>query len=175
MKSTVRAKGTEVTDALRIYVEKKLENLEKYFDDAEATVMLRLESGVHIAEVTIRFHSYTLRAEHRTGDMYASIDVAFENLERQYLRHKTKLDKKHKSRGVKEVNKQEFDRTVREAPEGTILRRKVFQLKPMNEEEAIMQMELLGHSFFVFMNAATEQVNVLYRRTDGAYGLIESE
>ncbi len=175
MKSTVRSKGTEITDALHIYVEKRLANLEKYFDDAEATVMLRVESGVHIAEVTIHFHSYFLRAEHRTNDMYASLDVAFENLERQYLRHKDKLDKKSKSRGVKEVNKQEFERTAQETTEGTILRRKSFQLKPMSEEEAIMQMELLGHSFFVFVSATTEQVNVLYQRKDGAYGLIESE
>lgn len=176
MRVMVRTKGTEVTDPLREYAESKLQSLDKYFDkEAEGSVMLRVESGVHIAEMTVHVHSYFLRAEQRSDDMYLSIDRALDSLEKQYLRHKEKLDRKHRGRGIKKVNKEVFREEAEPAEEQTIIRRKAFQLKPMTEEEAMMQMDMLGHSFFVFTNAETDQVNVLYARKDGQYGLIESE
>ncbi len=177
MKVLVRTKGTEVTDPLRDYAENKLQSMEKYFDEeTEGNVLLRVESGVHIAELTVHFHSYYLRAEQRSEDMYLSIDKALENLERQYLKHKDKLDRKHRARGVKKVNQDTFqvDSEPIVEDEG-IIRRKSFQLKPMTEEEAIMQMDMLGHTFFVFTNAANGNVNVIYSRNDGRYGIIESE
>lgn len=176
MKINVRTKGTEVTAPLRDYAEKKLASMDKYFDDqAEGSVLLRVESGVHIAELTVHFHRYYLRAEQRSDDMYASIDKALENLEKQYLKHKDKLERKNKSRGVKKINKEVFDKEVSPIEEPAIIRRKRFQLKPMSEEEAILQMDLLGHTFFVFVNAATDKVNVIYVRRDGKYGIIESD
>ena len=175
MRITVRGKGTEVTDALKQYVEKKLLSMEKYFDsDAEVQARLRVESGQHIAELTAHYHSYYLRAEERSTDMYASIDAAADILESQYLKLKDKLDRKHRASGLKAA-------AVAAEPEpesaagNLIIKRKSFFWKPMNEEEAVMQMDLLGHNFFVFTNDRTELVNVVYARKDGSYGIIEPE
>lgn len=176
MKVLVRTKGTEVTDPLRVYAEKKLQSMDKYFeDDADGAVLLRVESGVHIAELTVHYHSYFLRAEQRSDDMYLSIDRSLDNLEKQYLKHKEKLDRKNRNRGVKKVNLEAFKQDSEPVEEPGIIRRKSFQLKPMTEEEAVMQMDMLGHTFFVFTNAANGNVNVIYARKDGQYGIIESE
>lgn len=176
MKVLVRTKGTEVTDPLRNYAESKLQTMDKYFDDdAEGSVLLRVESGIHIAELNVHYHSFFLRAEQRSDDMYLSIDRALESLEKQYLKHKEKLDHKHRSRGVKKVNMEVFQKDSEPIEEPGIIRRKSFQLKPMSEEEAVMQMDMLGHTFFVFTNAASGNVNVIYARKDGQYGIIESE
>ncbi len=176
MKITVRGKGTEVTDALRQYVEKKLSSMEKFFDDSEVDVQarLRVESGQHIAELTVHYHSFYVRAEERSDDMYASIDAAAHTLEKQYLKHKEKMDKKHRA-GLKDVVASAVSPVVDEFEEDLISKRKSFSWKPMSEEEALMQMDLLGHNFFVFTNDRTELVNVVYARKDGSYGIIEPE
>lgn len=173
MKISIRGKNLEVTNALRQQAEKKLSKLDRYLDpDTEAQVTFSVERGSHIVEVTIRLNGYILRGEEATGDMYASIDLVVDKLERQLRKYKTKLARKLKSQGLKDLIAKYPD-DEEEVPE--LVRTKRFPIKPMAVEEAIMQMNMLGHSFFVFSNAESEQVNVVYRRKDGNYGLIEPE
>ncbi|NLL19656.1 MAG: ribosome-associated translation inhibitor RaiA [Clostridia bacterium] len=173
MRISVRGKNLEVTNALRQQAEKKLSKLDRYLDqDTEAQVTFSVERESHIVEVTIRLNGYLLRGEEATNDMYASIDLVIDKLERQLRKYKTKLSRKIKSQGLKDLIAKYPDE-VEEKPE--LVRTKRFPIKPMPVEEAIMQMNMLGHSFFVFSNAESEQVNVVYRRKDGNYGLIEPE
>ncbi|HHW06286.1 MAG TPA: ribosome-associated translation inhibitor RaiA [Clostridia bacterium] len=173
MRISVRGKNIEVTDALRQQAEKKLSKLDRYLDpETEAQVTFSIERESHVVEVTIRLNGYILRGEEATADMYASIDLVIDKLERQIRKYKTKLARKVKNPGLKELAAQ-FSDEVEEEPK--VLRTKRFPIKPMAVEEAIMQMNMLGHSFFVFSNAETEEVNVVYRRKDGNYGLIEPE
>ena len=170
MKINVRGKNIEVTNALKEYVEKKLVKLEKYLDLSEAQVTLVVVKDTHKVEVTIPVNGMILRGEEATGDMYASVDLVLEKLEKQINKYKGKLNKKARAEGkaVPAAEDQNY-----EEPE--IKKTKRFAVKPMPVEEAVMQMNLLGHSFFVFSNADTEEVNVLYKRKDGNYGLIEPE
>ncbi|WP_227762364.1 ribosome hibernation-promoting factor, HPF/YfiA family [Zhaonella formicivorans] len=173
MKITVRGKNIQMTNALRQHVEKRLGRLDKYFEaDTEAQVTLTVERDRHVVEVTIPLNGYILRGEEETGDMYASIDLVLDKLEKQIEKYKTKLAKKLRSQSLKELAGND---SANGYEEPKILKTKHFSIKPMPVEEAIMQMNLLGHSFFVFSNAETEQVNVVYRRKDGNYGLIEPE
>ncbi len=167
----VRGKNIDVTDALKRYVEKKLTKLEKYLDLSEAQVTLVVEKGTHKVEVTIPINGMILRGEEETGDMYASIDLVVEKLEKQINKYKARFNRKARIEG-KPVQAPADD-GYEEEPK--IMKTKRFPIKPMALDEAIMQMNMLGHSFFVFSNAETEEVNVLYRRKDGNYGLIEPE
>lgn len=173
MRISTRGKNIEVTNALREQAEKKLSKLDRYLDqETEAQVTFSVEGDSHVVEVTIRLNGYILRAEEATTDMYASIDLVVDKLERQIRKYKTKLERKYKTQGLKEFvapSPQEPD------DEPKLVRTKRFPIKPMGVEEAIMQMNMLGHSFFVFSNADTEDTNVIYRRKDGNYGLIEPE
>jgi len=164
----VRGKNIEVTDALRSYVEKRLKKLEKYLSNyGDAQVTLTVERDSHRIEVTIPINGMILRGEESTGDMYASVDQVVEKLEKQVERFKGRLNRRLRAAGnAEEAAAEEPLRVVRT---------KRFAIKPMEVEEAIMQMNLLGHNFFVFANAETEQVNVVYKRKDGNYGLIEPE
>lgn len=181
MQITVKGKNVEVTPALRAYAEKKVGKLERYFDRdlPTATVTLRIERDLHVVEVTVSIDHLLLRGEERTGDMYVSIDGVIEKLERQIKKYKTRINRKLRQDAP--VRPQEAKPPVSVAPEeeeepvGQVIRTKRFALKPMSVEEAVMQMDLLGHGFFVFFNGATEEVNVVYRRADGNYGLIEPE
>ncbi len=166
----VRGKNVDVTEALKEYVEKKLVKLEKYFDLSEVQVTLVVEKGTHKVEVTIPINGMILRGEERTGDMYASIDLVVEKLEKQINKYKARFNKKARLEG-KPVPLAAND----EDEEPRIMKTKRFAIKPMPVEEAILRMNMLGHSFFVFSNAETEEVNVLYKRKDGNYGLIEPE
>lgn len=172
MKVQVRGRNVEVTNALKEYVEKRLGKLVKYLDlIEEAQVTLTVEKDSHRVEVTIPINGIILRGEESTGDMYASIDLVVEKLEKQIERYKGKLYRRlgRQNTEVKAGdNKKEEDGLQ-------IVRTKRFAMKPMSVDEAVMQMNLLGHSFFVFSNADTEKVNVVYRRKDGNYGLIEPE
>ncbi|MDQ0285103.1 putative sigma-54 modulation protein [Desulfofundulus luciae] len=172
MKVQVRGRNVEVTNALKEYVEKRLGKLVKYLDlIEEAQVTLTVEKDSHRVEVTIPINGIILRGEESTGDMYASIDLVVEKLEKQIERYKGRLYRRlgRQNTEVKAGdNKKEED-----GPQ--IVRTKRFAMKPMSVDEAVMQMNLLGHSFFVFSNADTEKVNVVYRRRDGNYGLIEPE
>ncbi|SHG53938.1 SSU ribosomal protein S30P /sigma 54 modulation protein [Thermosyntropha lipolytica DSM 11003] len=174
MKFEFRGKNIEVTQALKDYAEKRLSKLEKYIEDVRtAQVAFSIEGEKHKVEVTIPLNGIILRGEEATEDMYASIDAVQEKLERQIEKYKTRLYKHHKAAGFKQAVAEEVKEEAEKEEGFKIVRTKRFALKPMDAEEAIMQMNLLGHSFFVFFNAETEEVNVVYRRHDGNYGLIE--
>ncbi|GAA5346404.1 ribosome-associated translation inhibitor RaiA [Planifilum fimeticola] len=183
VKFNIRGNNLEVTPALREYAEKKLSRLERYFDtplESDVNVSLAIQRDEHKVEVTIPLPGALVRAEEASGDMYASLDLVVEKLERQIRKYKTKVNRKFrqegslrsqwKDTGVKNGAPRELEE---DAPE--VVRIKRFSLKPMDVEEAILQMDMLGHNFFVFSNADTNRVNVVYRRRDGRYGLIEPE
>lgn len=174
MRITVSGKNINITNALKERVEKKLSKFERYFGpETEAYATLSVEKNRHIIEVTIPFNGVILRGEEATADMYTSIDNVIEKLERQMRRHKTKLEKRIKDGNIKFENW--TSPTEEEDQEVKIVKTKRFAMKPMPVEEAVLQMELLGHSFFVFSNADTDEVNVVYKRKNGNYGLIEPE
>lgn len=177
MQVVVKGKNIEVTSALRDYAVKKVQKLERFFKSnvMEAQVALRVEKGLHIVDVTVQVDGLLLRGEEKSGDMYASIDGVVDKIERQIRKYKTKINRNLRQKGAK-VNEAAFDNgDVRVEDEPKIVKTKRFAIKPMSLEEAMMQMELLGHDFFVFSNAESDEVNVLYRRKDGNYGLIEPE
>lgn len=174
MKVQVRGRNIDVTEALKDYVVKRLGKLDKYIDNfGDAQVTLTVEKESHRIEVTIPINGMILRGEESTGDMYTSTDLVVEKLEKQIERYKGKLQK----RGARFVNGQKLAvPTIPNDEDGPrLVRTKRFAIKPMPVEEAVLQMNLLGHNFFVFSNAETEQVNVVYKRKDGNYGLIEPE
>ncbi len=186
MNYQIRGQNLEVTPALRDYVEKKIGRLEKYFDTMLGTdcyVTMRVIRDEQTVEVTIPLTGLILRAEETNTDMYAAIDLVVEKLERQIRKFKTKVNRKSRQNGsIKNLNEEiNYDPDLEGELEGTedegieIVRTKRFNLKPMDPEEAILQMDMLGHNFFVFSNADTDQVSVVYRRKDGRYGLIEPE
>lgn len=175
----VKGKNIDVTPALREYSQKRVAKLSKFFqgrEDVKVDVVLSVERDTQIAEITYQLGSLLMRGESRTKDMYASIDEASDRIERQVRRYKSRISRKlHFSprfgSGLKDVDQ---DGVVEEEEEiRRVVRTKRFLVKPMDVEEAILQMELLGHDFFVFANAEDEGVNVLYKRKDGQYGLIE--
>lgn len=172
MRVTVKGKNIAVTPALRQYVEKKLSKLERYFENIdEAIATLSVEKERHIVEVTVPLNGgMLLRGEEETNDMYASVDLVMEKLERQIEKYKTKIARKMKDGKLLDLAAGQ-EKAAEEEPR--LVRTKRFAMKPMPVEEAILQMNLLGHDFFVFSNAETEEVNVVYRRRDGNYGLIE--
>ena len=175
MKVTVIAKNIELTSALKEIVQKKITKLEKYFDpNVEAKATLSVQKNRHIIEVTIPFNGVILRGEESTDDMYKSLDLVEDKLERQIRKQKTKLSRKHNgSLRFGEINK--IDLKPFEEEDGKLVKVKKFGVKPMNSEEAILQMDLLGHNFFVYQDADTSKVNVVYKRKDGDYGLLEPE
>ncbi|CDI48383.1 ribosome hibernation-promoting factor, HPF/YfiA family [Clostridium tetani] len=175
MRVTVTGKNIEITNALRNVVEKKLEKLDKYFKpDVEAQVTLSVEKNRQIIEVTIPFNGVILRGEEANEDMYASIDLVIDKLERQIRKQKTKLQKRMHGDSLRFqfIPDYEGDKFKEESK---IVKTKRFAIKPMSSEEAVLQMELIGHNFFVFESADTGEVNVVYKRKDGNYGLIEPE
>lgn len=173
VKINIRGKNVDVTSALRDYVEKRLTKLEKFSDNLQdGNATLSVVKGRHRIEVTIPVNGWLLRGEEETEDMYASIDLVVEKLEKQINKYRTKFIKKAKSESIKDTRNNGADTTYEKHE---VLRTKRFAIKPMSVEEAIMQMNLLGHSFFVFSNADTEEVNVVYKRKDGNYGHIEPE
>ena len=174
MKFIIVGKNIEVTEGLRAAVEDKIGKLEKYFtEDTEAHVTLSVEKDRQKIEVTIPMKGNIIRSEQVSSDMYVSIDLVEEIIERQLKKYKNKLiDKKQAS----SFFKQEFmDKEYMDDEEVQIIRTKKFDIKPMYPEDACVQMELLGHNFFVFCNAETDQVNVVYKRKGNTYGLIEPE
>lgn len=182
MRYNIRGENIEVTPALREYVEKKVGRLEKYFDNispsTEAHVTLRVLRDEHTIEVTIPMPGVILRAEDTHADMYAATDLVVEKLERQIRKHKTKVNRKFRQEGsLKTLFAEPVNGAALEDEEDKIevVRNKRFALKPMDAEEAILQMDMLGHNFFVFANAENDAVSVVYKRRDGRYGLIEPE
>ena len=182
MQYNIRGKNIQVTDAIRDHVEKKLDRLDRYFEEplnAEANVTLSVTRNQQSVEVSIPLTGLMLRAEDKNDDMYAAVDLVVDKLERQIRKHKTKLNRKFRQEGsIKSLFKDEAESgavsvALDEDEEMEVVRTKKFTLKPMDVEEAILQMNLIGHTFFMFANVDTQEVNVVYRRNDGKYGLIE--
>ncbi len=174
MKVNIYGKNMQLTEALKEATIKKIERLDKFFQkDVEAKVVLSIERKNQKVEVTIPFNGRIARVEESSDDMYNSIDEAVESLEQQLRKYKTKLqDKKHSSESIKFENFESLDVAENEFK---VVKTKKFAIKPMNIEEAVLQMDLLKHNFFVFLNADSEEVNVVYKRKDNNYGLIEPE
>ena len=174
MKMIISGKNIDVTPGLRSAVEAKLGKLERYFTaDTEIYVTLSVEKDRQKIEVTIPMKGNIIRSEQTSSDMYVSIDLVEEIIERQLRRYKTKLIAQQPAAGSFQPDYLEADEEEEE--EVKIVRTKKFDIKPMYPEDACVQMELLGHSFYVFCNAETDQVNVVYRRKGNTYGLIEPE
>ena len=174
MKFVILGKNIEVTEGLRSAVEEKIGKLEKYFnEDTEVHVTLSVEKERQKIEVTIPVKGSIIRSEQISNDMYVSIDLVEEIIERQLKKYKTKLTDKQQDGGY--FKKEYLEKDFMDDEEIKIIRSKKFDIKPMYPEDACVQMELLGHSFYVFCNAETDQVNVVYKRKGNTYGLIEPE
>ena len=173
MRLQIYGKNLELTPRLQAQVESKLSKLGKYLrDDTEVQATLSVEKERHKIEVTIPMRGTTIRAEEVSQDMYSSIDMVQETIERQLRRHKTRLINRYQGGFSPEY----LEEDAGDEEDGIrIVRTKHFALKPMDPEEACLQMDLLGHSFYVFRDSETDQVCVVYKRKDGAYGLIEPE
>ncbi len=174
MKFVIVGKGMEVTDNLRKAVTDKLGKLERYFTpDTEVHVTMSVEKERQKIEVTIPVKGNIIRSEQVSNDMYVSIDLVEEVIERQLRKYKEKIIAKHQNGGNFKREFIEYDSDPLE--EVRIVRTKQFDMKPMYPEDACVQMELLGHSFYVFCNAETEEINVVYKRKGNTYGLIEPD
>lgn len=174
MKCKIRGEKIKITAAIQEYIETKLSRLDKYFKEAdvEANILIRIKGKEQIIEVTIPYDKYTLRSEERRDDLYAAIDLVIDKLEGQIRKTKTKL-KKQVKRDDTFINF-DYELTKEEKKESKIVKRKTLEMKPMDEEEAILELELLGHDFFIYKDAHTNEVNLLYKRKDGNYGVIET-
>ena len=176
---TIRGKNVEVTPALRDYVEKRVGKVTRYFNDVgDIAVLLSVSKERQKVEVTVPVQGVLLRGQEVTNNMYTSIDLVIEKLDRQIRKHKTKMQRRFRDGTL-------LDEAFAAAPfapaipdeedEFPVVKKKKFNVRPMDVQEAIMQMNLLNHDFFVFRDSDTETVSVVYRRSDGKYGLIESE
>ncbi|MBR4350969.1 MAG: ribosome-associated translation inhibitor RaiA [Bacilli bacterium] len=173
MKYLIRGDKYENTDSIKEYIEAKLSRLDKYIkdsDDIEAIVLTKKEGRRYKIEVTIPTKDFTLRNEVVDDDLYAAIDLVIDKLERQVRKNKEKLNKKKKV-----IEDFEIDIEDNFMEEEVIVKRKSIELKPIDEEEAILQMELLGHNFFVYKDIETDKICVLYKRKNGNYGIIETK
>ncbi|HSP20741.1 MAG TPA: ribosome-associated translation inhibitor RaiA [Planococcus sp. (in: firmicutes)] len=181
----IRGDNFEVTPAIREHIEKKIEKIERYFPEGtDATVMVNLKTinnSQTQAEVTVPMKNLVLRGEERHEDLYAAIDLIVAKLERQIRKYKTRINRKFRDResigtafASIENEARVLDSLEEEEDDLTIVRTKQFDLKPMDEEEAVLQMNMLGHNFFVFTDAESNGTNIVYKRKDGTYGLIET-
>lgn len=174
MEIIIRGEKITVTNAMKEYIEEKLSKLDKYLDDPEsvrAKVIVKADKDSPRVEVTIPLRAYILRSEEKKDDFYAAVDKTIDKLERQIRKNKTRLSSK------KINNSKDFAlEAIKPAKEeNKITRRKTVEVKPMNEEEAILQMELLGHDFFMYKDADTDKPAVIYKRKDKDYGVITAE
>ena len=173
MKFNIHGKKIDVTESIKSYIEEKIGRLDKYFenpDEITATALIKLRGKDQVVEITINANKFILRGEEAHKDLYASIDKVSDKIERQIRKNKTRLKKKT----VRDVSKDfvlDFEEV--EQNDNVIVKRKTIENKPMSEEEAILQMELLGHEFFAYKNEETNEVNILYKRKDGDYGILE--
>lgn len=173
MRYIIVGKNIEVTEALKDTVEKKIDRLSKYFTDStEIHVTFGVERTRQKIEVTIPLKGNIIRAEQASDDMYVSIDLVVDIIERQVRKYKNKLVQQKQASGFFQPN---FVEEESDDEEIKIFRSKRFAVKPMDPEEACLQMEMLGHSFYVFRNVETDEVNVVYKRKGQTYGLIEPE
>ncbi|MBQ3665724.1 MAG: ribosome-associated translation inhibitor RaiA [Lachnospiraceae bacterium] len=174
MRYVITGRNIDVTEGLRNAVQDKIGKLERYFTaDTEVHVTLSVEKERQKIEVTIPVKGNIIRSEQVSSDMYVSIDLVEEIIERQLKKYKNKIVDKQQSR--ESFNQEFIDRDYDEDDSIKIIRTKRFGIKPMDPEEACVQMELLGHNFYVFSNSETDEVNVVYKRKGNTYGLIEPE
>lgn len=178
----IRGENIEVTDAIRSFIENKVNKLDRYFSDdrdvfAHANIKT-YQNKMGKVEITVPMKGLTLRAEERHDDLYTAVDAVVEKLERQIRKHKTKINRKFREQDENHVdlfqvlNDQEEEESKED--EIKVVKSKEFTLKPMDAEEAILQMNMLGHDFFVFNDRYTESTSIVYKRKDGKYGLIET-
>lgn len=177
MELSIRGKNLEVTDALHSYVEKHTGKIQRYFDKSvKINVLLRISNLTKTCEVTVYVDGVILRGVEKSDDMYKSIDLVFDKVERQIHKYKTRLAKRFKE---KPVFTEQFIKEKETVPQPEaafeIVRTKHFSITPMSPEEAVLQMNLLGHNFFMFVNSQTDSTAVVYKREDGKYGIIEAE
>lgn len=176
MEIIIRGDKLKITDSMRAYIEEKLGKLEKYLKNSEeirANVIVKVKNHEQRVEITIPLKTYIIRAEETKNDFYAAVDKALDTLERQIRKNKTRIMSKQGK------TSHDFDmiviETEKETEEKKIVKRKSVEVKPMDEEEAILQMELLGHQFYMYKDSNTNKTAVVYQRNDGNYGVIESE
>lgn len=177
MKFIIRGKNLEVTDSIKSYIEEKIGKLDKYFEkpgELTANVIVRVKGKDQIVEVTIPAKKIILRGEESNDDLYASIDLVSDKLERQIKKNKAKMNNMKGKKMVAEFNFDVVD-ALEDEKEKLIAKRKDLEMKPMSEEEAILQMELLGHDFFIFKNDNIDQISVVYKRKEGNYGIINTK
>lgn len=175
MNCVIRGEKITATKAIKDYINTKLGKLDKYFktDNIRATVLIKSKGKKYAIEVTIPYDKYVIRSEEVHDDLYASIDLVVDKLERQIRKNKTKLKKQNTS-NVEYFN---FDyETLKEEEEGEarVTKRKTIEMKPMDEEEAILELELLGHDFFIYKDVHTNSIHLVYKKHDGNYGVIET-
>ena len=176
MNIIIRGSKLEITEAMESYAKEKLSRLEKYLEnseDAKATVLAKIHGHLHVVEVTIPLKNFILRAEESQNDFYAAIDTVIDKLERQIRKNKTRISSR------KRLDTRDFAydyiQEIEEEKEEKIVKRKKIEVKPMDEEEAILQMELLGHEFYLYKDVETGEPALVYKRKDGNYGIIEAE
>ena len=175
MEIIIHGDKLEITEAMRDYIKEKLSKLDKYLEDSDnvrATVVVKIKNPYQIVEVTIPLRSFILRSEEKQQDVYAAMDIAIDKLERQIRKNKTKLASKQKD--TVDFAFTSFDE-IDDTSDEKVIKRKKIEVKPMDEEEAILQMELLGHQFFMYKDSETNKPALVYKRKDNGYGIIESE
>ena len=172
MKINIRGEKTNITEAMKSYAEEKMQKLNKYIensDEVAGTILFKVYGPKQQIEVTIPLKNCTLRVEEEGLDFYAIIDTSIDKLERQIIKNKTRISKNRNKSKLDFV----LDFEPEEENESKIVKRKNIELKPMDEEEAILQMELLNHDFYMFKNTETNKMAVIYKRKHGDYGIIE--
>ena len=175
MEIIIRGDKIKITNAMSDYINEKLGKLEKYLknsDDVRVNVIVKVKNHEQRVEITIPLKTYILRSEETKDDFYAAVDKAVDKLERQIRKNKTRMMSKQVKTNI------DFDMSIIEPEkeeDNKIMKRKVVDVKPMNEEEAIIQMELLGHQFYMYKDSESEKIAVVYKRTDGNYGILEAE
>ena len=178
MELKIRGDKIKITKSMKDYIEDKLSKLDKYLEksnDVSANVMVKVRGHEQKVEITIPLKSFILRSEETQEDFYAAVDKTIDKLERQIRKNKTRLMTKHEKASF-DFNFESIDIDKKEEKEQKkVVKRKAIEIKPMSEEDAILQMELLGHEFFMYKDSETMEVAVVYKRKDGNYGVLESE
>ena len=172
MKLNIRGEKTNITEAMKTYAEEKIQKLNKYIENSEeitGTILFKVYGPKQKIEVTIPLKNYTLRVEEEGQDFYSVIDTSIDKLERQIIKNKARLSNKRNKGKIDLI----LDFETEEENHNKIVKRKQVELKPMDEEEAILQMELINHDFYMFKNIETDKMAVVYRRKHGDYGIIE--
>ena len=173
----IRGDKILVTDAIKEYITVKLDKLNKYFgrpEDITANILVKVKGFEQTIEVTIPTPNFTIRNEESAENLYAAIDLVCDKIERQIRKNKTKINRIEKN-AAKKLNLSFIEEEDNEEEERRIVRRKTLNTKPMDEEEAMLQMEMLGHDFFVYKDRDTKNICIIYKRKDNDYGIIETE